>query len=574
MSQKHHVMHGRDHAPTGADPIPGLELDIGPIDSTENVGDTWGVHSNGASGSYVSLIEGTTGLVHYWRMGAASGSQPDSVATAFDLGLISAGTAGTYDVTGGLTNGEDDGAWQQNAGGTTVSQHFNTGSGHRASFSGGVFTIECWAWRDSSWASVGQAGGLVTKWESSAGWALNMVQDGRLQLLRNTTGGFSATGVSADAWHHIVATSDGTTTKIYVDGTLFHTEANASSLGTSTNVAGVRVGRRASTPEEYFYGKIDEVALYTVALSAGEVAARYTAGTTAGGPQDADWVLTADGVGGSVWLPLPTPGSVSSDTIWDAKGDLAVASAADTAAKLAVGTDTHVLTADSSQTLGVKWAAAASGTPTDGWVDDTARAWTYVSASTFTVTGDQTAIFQKGTRLKFTQTTVKYAVVVASAFGAVTTVTIAVNTDYTIANASITANYYSYVENPRGYPDWFAYAPTATNGFSGSLTVSSARFRVNGRTCTCQFNVSGTSNSTTEFGFNMPITGATGGMGLVPGWCRIINNGSLLTGPGYCTANNSGSGGETSFKVYRDGASTNWTGSGTKAAAGVVVYEF
>ena len=45
-------------------------------------------------------------------------------------------------------------------------------------------------------------------------------------------------------------------------------------------------------------------------------------------------------------------------TILDAKGDLIVASAADTAARLAVGTNGHVLTADSGEATGVKWAAA------------------------------------------------------------------------------------------------------------------------------------------------------------------------------------------------------------------------
>lgn len=48
-------------------------------------------------------------------------------------------------------------------------------------------------------------------------------------------------------------------------------------------------------------------------------------------------------------------------TLADAKGDLLVATAADAIARLAVGTDGQVLTADSTTAAGVKWAAGGGG---------------------------------------------------------------------------------------------------------------------------------------------------------------------------------------------------------------------
>lgn len=48
-------------------------------------------------------------------------------------------------------------------------------------------------------------------------------------------------------------------------------------------------------------------------------------------------------------------GAVATDTIWDAKGDLAAGTGADTASKLTVGSNDKVLLADSSQSTGLRW---------------------------------------------------------------------------------------------------------------------------------------------------------------------------------------------------------------------------
>jgi hypothetical protein len=59
------------------------------------------------------------------------------------------------------------------------------------------------------------------------------------------------------------------------------------------------------------------------------------------------------------WTPFSIANVVPT-TIVDAKGDLLVATADNTVGRLAVGTNTYVLTADSTETTGVKWAAPSA----------------------------------------------------------------------------------------------------------------------------------------------------------------------------------------------------------------------
>jgi len=72
--------------------------------------------------------------------------------------------------------------------------------------------------------------------------------------------------------------------------------------------------------------------------------------------------LYARNSAGTVVGPFATgTGDVATDAIWDAKGDLAVGTGANTASKLTVGTNGYVLTADSAESTGLKWAAGGGG---------------------------------------------------------------------------------------------------------------------------------------------------------------------------------------------------------------------
>ena len=74
-------------------------------------------------------------------------------------------------------------------------------------------------------------------------------------------------------------------------------------------------------------------------------------------------------------------GAAIAKTIVDAKGDIIAATAADTVARLAVGANDTVLTADSSTASGLKWAAPAAG-----------GAYTLINTGGTTLTGSSITI--------------------------------------------------------------------------------------------------------------------------------------------------------------------------------------
>jgi len=75
----------------------------------------------------------------------------------------------------------------------------------------------------------------------------------------------------------------------------------------------------------------------------------------------------------------PVPLSGIQETTVDAKGDIIAATAADAVARLAVGANDTILTADSSTATGLKWAAPAGGLTFQNVADTSERTTTSTS---------------------------------------------------------------------------------------------------------------------------------------------------------------------------------------------------
>ena len=105
----------------------------------------------------------------------------------------------------------------------------------------------------------------------------------------------------AATWTHLASTFDGTTQRLYVNGTQVSSSAVAGTIQTSTSP--LKIGGNAIWPE-WFTGLIDEVRVYSRALSAAEIQADMTTPITVqdASPPSAPSALSATGGLGQVAL--------------------------------------------------------------------------------------------------------------------------------------------------------------------------------------------------------------------------------------------------------------------------------
>ena len=107
------------------------------------------------------------------------------------------------------------------------------------------------------------------------------VYDGARQIISTTT------ALNDGRWHHVAGSMGPGGLSLYVDGTLVGTRTGVTRANAITGYWRVGGDRGWLSTAEFFAGAIDEVAVYPRALSAQEVAAHRTFGSTGQAPNTA-----------------------------------------------------------------------------------------------------------------------------------------------------------------------------------------------------------------------------------------------------------------------------------------------
>ena len=221
--------------------------------------------------TYAQVIQATGGIASYWRLNETSGT------TAAD----SAGTnTGTYQATPTLGQATvlvgDSGFSVRFT--RTSSEYVNIPHSTSLNLAGG-HTLEAWV-RSNSLINNST---IMAKTNNAGTNGYRLQRNGGANTATYVTNGTTPSALNSTVslndgnWHHIVVTWNGGNTKrIYFDGQLDTSQTTVTG-SMSTNTNDFRIAR-PQTNGNYWDGWIDEVAVYSAALTAADVLDHYNAG--------------------------------------------------------------------------------------------------------------------------------------------------------------------------------------------------------------------------------------------------------------------------------------------------------
>src|SRR5262252_2597197 len=263
---------------------------------------------------YGSMIYGTTGLLHYWRLNETSG------AVAYD-------SIGNADLTilGNVNKNQPSTAALGNVGMGATAQGATPGDfitlaapADMLMANGSSFSAEIWRKADGSQGvNSPRIFSCIFLSASYSGWEIDdgdayvtvLVGNNSTNYWFPTSYAYNGGAAEWNNWHHLVLTCDGVNCVFYVDGVARMSGAVPGQFGATGahNVFICGGYDRADQVANYagWNGKVDEVAFYNVVLTPAQVVQHYNAGK--GGLQGA----TATQASSSAALSVNVGGAVA-----------------------------------------------------------------------------------------------------------------------------------------------------------------------------------------------------------------------------------------------------------------------
>ena len=145
----------------------------------------------------------------------------------------------------------------------------------------GKLTVEAWVKYDD-WAFEANSN-AVARWDgttTNGNWFLGRSGGAQFRFMLVVNGVnniiLGNSGKSTGVWYHLVATYDGATARLYVNGVEEGSQAVAGGdlVDTSTPLS---IGERANNADPYWNGAVDEVKVFQRGMTAAEVSAEYSA---------------------------------------------------------------------------------------------------------------------------------------------------------------------------------------------------------------------------------------------------------------------------------------------------------
>src|SRR5882672_1666536 len=213
--------------------------------------------------SQVVMVDNPIG---YWRLGETAGPAADASGNAHPSTVP---TAVTYGV-GGASPSDADTAMGINGTSSYASIPYTTALAPTS-----AITLEVWLKTSSNPGVIAvllddENGGF------QKGAKLNYDATGHAQFQIDPLFVLTSGVLTLNAWHHVVGTYDGTNARLYVDGNVV---AGPTAGPYVVNDGGaITLGAITNGMSNFWNGKLDEAAIYSVALTASRVQAHYVAG--------------------------------------------------------------------------------------------------------------------------------------------------------------------------------------------------------------------------------------------------------------------------------------------------------